>query len=173
MRKLTIQDLDNKKQQSMIDDPFSLEGAFAGFAKMSKTITIHDHAQALVSAFAKYQNDYYTLTLDMLTEDEQLELARHYIEFTGRELTECVNGSDFSLDNDYTCALLAMLKDNNEESRTHFAEVVQRNIIIYYTDSLNKLLSDACDSYLRDCLNEQGYHARQDLEHGDIVWSRF
>jgi hypothetical protein len=173
MRKINIQDFNTQNQQSMNDDPFDLKGAIAGVANVNHQRNLYDCAQSLVSCFAKYQLDQYFLTLDMLPESELDELVRLYVEFTDRELTECVNGTDFSIENDYTCALLAMLKDNNAETRTIFADTVRRNMLAYYSDSLQKLLDEACDSYLRDELNEQGYFAQYDLDHGDVVWSKY
>lgn len=163
----------NQPMSSWNDDPFNLKGSFAGVANMNHQRNLTNYAEELVAHYAKYECEQYELTLDMVPEDEQNELVRLFLESTGRELTECVNGNDFSIDNDYTCALLAMLKDNNTETQAHFAQVTRNNIITYYKDSLEETLTQACDSYLHASMNEAGYYANQDREHGDIVWGKF
>lgn len=163
----------NQPMSSWNDDPFDLKGSFAGVANMKNNRSVNDYAEELVSHYAKYECDQYELSLDMLPEDEQNELVRLYIESTGRELTECVNGNDFSIDNEYTCALLNMLKDDCKETREHFAEVTKKNILTYYRGSLDELLDNACENYLHAINNDNGRYACRDMEHGDIVWRKF
>jgi hypothetical protein len=99
------------------------------------------------------------------------KLLALYFEFNDRE-TECVNGDDFSIDNDYSCALLKMLKDNTVENQANFAAIVHQNITTFYQKSIQKILDDACHDYLHNVNNEAGYFACQDRDSGDIEWRK-
>ncbi|HHF7350861.1 TPA: hypothetical protein ACPSKZ_000711 [Legionella anisa] len=134
---------------------------------------ISTYAEELVCDYAKYECGQYELNLHDLPSDEQNELARLYIESTDRDTAECVYGNDFSPNNEYTCALLAMLQNDSQENREKFAEVTRKNIIIYYEKSLQNLLDEACHNYLHSINNEQGYYAHRDMEHGDFHWRKF
>ncbi|WP_045099304.1 hypothetical protein [Legionella micdadei] len=139
---------------------------------MNHKINIFNYAEELVAHYAKYRYDQYELSLSDLPESSLNELARLYIEHTNREVNECINGDDFSINNDFTCALLAMLQDDSQENRERFAEVTRKNILTYYKESLQKVLDEACQFYLNNMMNEQGLYARYDLENGDLIWSR-
>lgn len=144
-----------------------------GLPLMSHKRNLSNYAEELVAYYAKYESGQYELSLLDLPKSEQNELARLYIEATDREINECVLGNDFSIDNDYTCALLSMLQEDSQENRERFAEVTSKNIIIYYTKSLQGVLDEACHTYLCNVMNEQGYYAHRDVEHGDVMWSKF
>lgn len=163
-----------QQQSSWIDDPFQLgTHAIKGMTHMSHERNLYNYAEELVGQYAKYEDDQYDLSLNMLPQDEQNELVRLYIESIDRETSECVYGDDFTINSDFTCALLAMLKDDNKKSRANFAEVTRRNILIYYKDSLNDILSAACDNFLHAEMDGQGYCARQDLDSGEVIWGKF
>ncbi len=174
MNKISLQHnyVQNQDMSSWNDDPFDLKGTFAGVANMKRNKSIEDYAQELVSSYAKFIDGEYDLTINMLPEDEQNELARLYIESTDREVNECVYGDDFSINNPYTCALLAMLKCDCQKTREDFADVTRKNIIIYYMESLQEILDNACDSFLNNIMNEQGYFSHRDLDHGDNLWEK-
>ncbi|MCF1193169.1 hypothetical protein LRR18_16390, partial [Mangrovimonas sp. AS39] len=82
-------------------------------------------------------------------------------------------GDDESINSEFLCAMLQMLRDDNAVTRARFAEVTRNNILTYYRQSLNDVLVTACDNYLHMQMNEAGYHAGYDNEHGDIVWGKF
>jgi hypothetical protein len=144
-----------------------------GLSKMNHLRMVENHAEYLVAQYAIYENDGYQLLLSDLPEDELNELTRLYLEYTGRDTGECVHGGDFSIDNNYICALLSMLQDNSHETREKFAETTRINIIKYYEHSLQDLLDRACLSYEQSINNENGIYAHIDMDHGDVVWSRF
>jgi len=173
-RKLAYNAIKNQQQSSWIDDPFQL-GTYVikGFKPVDNAQALENYAQELISIYAKYTYDYCEISLSDIPEDEQFELARLYIDAHGRELTECVNGDDFTIENDFTCALLAMLKDNCKELREHFAQVTCNNILIFYHKALQELLDNSCVNYLNLINNEQGRYAHQDLDSGEIVWGKF
>jgi hypothetical protein len=109
----------------------------------------------------------------MLTEEEQDELVRLYIESIDREIEWACYGDDESINSSFLCALISMLKDDSKESRDNFAEVTRKNILIHYKDTLNELLATACDNYLHLQMNEQGLYPSQDMDNGDVVWGKF
>lgn len=137
---------------------------------MHQKRTLELYAEELVAHHAQYDADGYTLLLSDISDDEQNELARLYIDYTDRNLCECVNGDDLSIDNDYTCALLSMLKDNCLETRERFAQITCKNIITYYKRQLQDILNDACESYLHNINNENGLYSHVDMDHGDVMY---
>jgi hypothetical protein len=160
---------------STIDDPFYLKNNFKGVknVKTNNNRSLSDYAEELVATYGVYKDDQYTLVLDMLSDEEQNELTRLYLESIDRDTSECIYGDEFSINNLFTCALLSMLANNCLSTRERFAQVTQTNIRIYFKKSLNDVLSRACVSYYHLQMNEHGYHAHTDLEHGDVVWGKF
>lgn len=161
-----------KNQSSWNDDPFDFKGDFAGVASLSHEKRLFNYTDELVANYGKLIQDEYKLPLETLPEFEQNELARLYLEYTDRDLTECVNGNDLSIDNEYTCALLNMLKDDCQKNRDALSSIMRKNIISYYAESLQDLLNTSCDDYLNNAMNEDGYYADRDMEHGDFSWSK-
>jgi len=164
-----------KQQSSWIDDPFQL-GTFAvkGVTKMrSHKQNLASYAEELIANYAKFINEQYELTLDMLPEDEHNELVRLYVESIDREIEYACYGSDESINSSYLCALLAMLKNDCPETRDTFAEVTRKNMLTYYELSLQEMLDEAAISYHHMINNEQGLYAQQDQDTGEVYWGRF
>lgn len=173
-RSLAYNYVQNQQQSSRTGELFQI-GTYAvnGLGTMSHKINLSHYAESLVSKHATFDHGEYYLHLGMLSDEEQNELVRLYLEFTDRETAECVYGDDFTINSSFTCALLAMLQNDCKETRDNFAEVTRNNTLVYYTESLNELLSAACDNFLHLQMNQEGYYAQQDMEHGDISWGRF
>lgn len=163
----------NQQQSSWIGELFNAKGIVKGVKIISHKQNLSNYAEELVNEYGQFNDNQYDLTLSNLPEDEQNELARLYMEFTNRETGECVHGNDFSIDNDYTCALLSMLKNDCKETRETFAEVTRKNIITYYTESLQQVIDDACRELLCNLNDENGMHQHQDYETGEYHWSRY
>lgn len=155
------------------DDPFNLGCTVKGLTNMNHKKNLADYAGELVAHYAKYESEHYELFLLDLPDDEQGELARLFIEATGRETSECIYGNDFSIENAFTCALLSMLQDDSKENREKFAEVTRKNTINYYEKSLQLVLDEACNNYLHSMNNEAGSYAIQDQDSGEIFWGKF
>ncbi len=147
----------NQQQSSWIDDPFEVGTQdFKGVKYiMTHSRALSEFTEELVVRFSKCSYDQYELSLEMLPEEEQNELARLYIESIDREIEYACYGEDESINSDYLCALLAMLKDNCPSTRESFAEITRRNILIYYASTLQTLLDDACVEYEQNLGNEQ------------------
>jgi len=164
---------ENNENQAWNDDPFDLNGKFdQGVVQMSTERALYTLIEDLVSQYAKYRDDEFSLSIDRLSVSDQNEILRLYIDLTGRELTECVNGDDFSFDNEYNSSLLAMLANDCTFTRERFAEVTRKNILTYYKPQLQKMLDDQCDMHLNNMHENRGYCMRQDREYGDFSWDR-
>jgi hypothetical protein len=162
------------QQSSWIDDPFQLgTNVIKGLRPMIHKRDLSDFAQDLVGQYAKFDGNSYILNVSDLSETDQNELIRLYLEFSDRDLSECLYGDDFTINSNFTCALLSMLKDDSEKSKQHFADVTLTNLLIYFKDSLNEILGASCDNLLHVQMNDQGYYAQEDQEHGDIFWGKF
>jgi hypothetical protein len=146
-----------------------------GLTNLNHQKNLEFYARDLVAHYAKYDkySGMYNLFLCDISDSDQNELARLYIDYTDRELNECVHGNDFSIDNEYTCALLAMLKDNTLENRERFAEITRNNIINYYKKSLQKVIDTACEDYLMSMYNENDMYSYIDQSSGDVMTSKY
>jgi hypothetical protein len=140
---------------------------------MNHKSNLQKYAASLVCDYANHDGDTYTLSIHDLTTDEQGELARLYMEFTNRETTECIHGKDFSLDNEFTCALLALLHEDTSENKERLSTVIRRNIILYYEDTLQSILDESCNDHLHAENLEHGLRARKHRDNGEIYWSRY
>ncbi len=161
------------QESSWTDDPFSLKGQFKGVVNINHKRNLTQYAEELAYQYGKYDGHQYTLNLDDLSDYDQNELSRMYMELTGRETSECVHGNDLSIDNEYTCALLAMLQNDCQETRDHFTELTRSNIIAYYSEPLQHVLDEACHDLLCSLQNEDGNYSYQDKDSGEILWRKF
>jgi hypothetical protein len=164
----------NQQPSSWIDDPFQLgTHAFKGLKPMSHKRNLEDYVQELVASCGIYCQDHYDLRLEMLTEEEQDQLVHLYIESIDREIEWACYGTDESINSDFLCSMLAMLKLNTKESREEFAETTRRNLLAYYKETLEDLLHTGCELYFRNEMHEAGYRADYCRDNGDVVWGKF
>jgi hypothetical protein len=171
MHALSLAYSNAQKQSSWIDDPF--EGFVTGVTPLSHQRTLEDYIQELVSSRGVYRQDHYELSLNMLADDEQDELVRLYIESIDREIEWACYGLDESINSDFLCDMLSMLKNNDEESRQKFAQTTRKNLLSYYAKQLDELIVTGCDTYYNAEMNEAGYRAEFDLNHGDFQWRKY
>ncbi len=160
------------QESSWIDDPFELKGFITGVVPVSHERNLNDYALELVADHAEFIGNQYELNLDKLSEPYQFELIRHYIESIDRNIEWACYGEDQSINSDFLCALLSMLKEPNSKTRENFAQVTLRNLLAYYHDVLQNLLDESCHVYYCNEMNESGYHSYTEQEHGDVVWKR-
>ncbi len=158
-------------QPLWINDPFELKGTPKGLKLISNKRNLTEYAAELAYLHGKHYGSQYILSLIDLSGDEQSKLAMLYMEATDRDVSECVHGRDFSIENDYTCALLALLHKDCQETRDTFADVTRKNIIDYYANTLQGLLDEACDELLCNMKHEVGSYSYQDRDSGEILWS--
>lgn len=169
---LAYSNTQKQEKSSWNDDPFDLKKGFTGVTSLSHHRNLTDYALELVASFGKRKDGQYELTIDMLSSPYQLELARLYIESIDRDIEWACYGEDQTLNSDFLCALLAMLKDSTAKTRANFAQVTTRNILLYYKDTLQATIDVACSDYYSNEMNEFGYRSEVDLDHGDEVWRR-
>lgn len=162
-----------QNQPSWNDDPWDLKGEFAGVANIRSQRHAYSYAEELVADYAIFDGVHYNLLFSNIPEDEQGELAYLFMDSTDRDTTECVHGSHIAIDNAYTCALLSMLQDDSEDNREAFARITRKNIIVYYSKILQELIDAACNNYLHNINNEQGYYASQDTDSDETIWNKF
>lgn len=163
----------NAQNQQRNDDHFGFNnnGFVNGVTRMSDHVrSLNDYTIELVSSHAKRYSDHYELELQNLPSQSQLELARLYIESIDREIEYACYGEDQTLNSDFLCAMLAMLKDNTPAARAKFAQVTIRNILVSYKSELQELLDTACDELFSNEMNEAGYRADYDYDNGDMIW---
>ncbi len=173
MNALSLAYFNTQKQTSWNDDPFGFHGLVTGVTKISDhQRNLNDYLQELVYSYGKHVGDNYELDLNKLSSPCQLELARLYIESIDREIEWACYGEDQTLNSDFLCAMLAMLKDSNPKTRAKFAQVTTVNVLKYYHETLQDLIDTACQDYYCNEMHEAGYRAEQDMDHGDIVWRR-
>lgn len=163
----------NQQDSSWNDDPFDLKGAINGVTSLSHSRNLYFYAEDLVQRYALFDGECYNVTFLNLPEHEQNELARLYLEYTDREISECIHGQDFSIDNEFTCKLLAMLKNDCKHAREAFAETTRKNVITYFEKDLQRFLDDCCHEMLCNQNNEQGFYAQQCKDTGETVWSKY
>jgi hypothetical protein len=146
---------------------------YQGLINLNHERKLIEFTNDLITHYADFKDNQYTLNFSDISEFDQDELVRLYIELTGRELTECVNGLDYSIDNEYTCALLNMLENNCKERRDYFASVVRDNVVKHYSQSLQGYINDACQNYFIKEMNDNGIFSTIDKENGEVVWGAF
>lgn len=173
MNALSLAYSNEQKQESWSDDPFDIKGFVTGVTTISDhERNLRDYALEMVGIFGKFKDDHYELNLDMLSSACQLELARLYIESIDREIEWACYGEDQTLNSDFLCALLSMLKEPNSETRDKFAQVTLINILNYYKEILQTFLDTACEYFYNNEMENLGYQCRQEVEHGDFYWSK-
>ena len=144
-----------------------------GLTHMNHQRNLENYAIDLVAYQADYDRDIYSLCLSDLSDDDQNELVRLYLENVDRDTSECIHGNDLSIDNEFTCALLSMLKNNCADTREHFAEVTRKNVISYYKKSIQNTLDEACETYQLNIENENGFYSHIDQDNGDVVCGKY
>lgn len=175
MTKNSLAYVNTRNQTSFKDDPFDIGLEFTqGTSMLSHERQLELYAEELVSRFARYECEEYTLDLFNLPVSEQAKFLQCYIESIDREFeADSIYGNDYSINNDYTCSLLALLADNNAETREHLSFVTLRNMTTYYEKELQNILTEACVSYLHYTNQEAGLRCYQDKDHGDLCWGKF
>lgn len=162
----------NQQKPSWKDDPFDLKGFVTGVKPLSHQRKLEEYAQELVASYGEFIGNQYELNLEKLSSPYQQELLQLYIESIDREIESAPYGKDQSINSDYLCAMLAMLKDSTPKTRAKFAQITTRNLLDYYNDALQGVLDEACHDLHCNEMTNADYYLEQDLEHGDYSWKR-
>ncbi len=111
-----------------------------------------NHYQRLISYInelvrdkAERTDDGWSLSFNDLTDDEQGELIVLQLEEDDRDTYDCFHQADqYAKDDEITCALIKLLRDNNPDTREDFAEAVRKQSIARYQNKLQELIDDSC-----------------------------
>lgn len=158
------------ENQSWIDDPFESLDFVTGVTHLNHTRNLTDYIMDLIASYGEFINNQYELNLEKLSSPYQFELVRLYIESIDREIEWACYGDDQSINSDFLCAMLAMLKDSNPETREHFAQVTSENLFKYYQKILQELIDEACHVFYCNEMENAGMQCYQDQDNGEFLW---
>lgn len=127
------------------------------------------YLEELVDGYAKFKYGEFELKLQDLPESCQKELIGLYIEWSGRDLSECLYDAE-DINNNFICALLGLLAKDTLKSRESIVEIMLGNLTQFYKNDLNDLLDQGCNDYRHQMEEENGNYLRYDMEHGDLIW---
>ena len=93
----------------------------------------------------------YCLTLDMLENEQLGKLAYLFLEADDRDTYDCFNNpSQSAINDDITCALIKMLKNNTKEARDDFAQLIYECSIYRYKKEMQQLIDERCSFHLHE-----------------------
>ena len=169
---LDQKNIKNQTISSMNDDPFNLiNTVFEGLKPMRQAKNIFDYAQELVYEHGEFTQDSYSVLLKDIPKDDKHELVRLYIESLDRDIEDALFGGDTSINNLLICALLSLLKNDNDFNRNHFVNVALNNVIRYYAHDLQRLLDEAGNDLFLNLNEEQGIF--QQCDDGDYYMGKY
>ena len=140
---------------------------------MNHKLNLYRFVEQLIEDHAVRVHEVLCLPLYKLIDDDQCELARLYLESIDRDAMDCIYGKDFTLDNDYTCAVLSLLSNDSVENRDKLAALTKRNVVQYLEKTLQKLLDETCDEVNTNTHLDLGLHIRTHKDNGETYWSRY
>lgn len=115
----------------------------------------------------------YFLQVDDLDDDELGNLANLFLEYDDRDTSDCFQEADkYAIDDNITCALLNMLKDNSEEAKQNFSELVRQNTIKRYRNRMQEYINERCGDVESDVMADEGLYKYQDRSTGEFHWRK-
>lgn len=134
---------------------------------------LNSYIDDLILDKAKRKSDGYYLSIDNLDDDELGQLAYLLLECDDRDTTECFYEADqFSIDDNITCALLNLLKEDSDENREELASLIRHNTIKKYSKRIESLLDEHCNDMYVSEMNDAGYSAYHHNDNDELYWSR-
>lgn len=146
----------------------SMNGKNDNYSKLVNEIDNLIHDKATFS-------DGYELSLDKLEEDELSQLAYLCIENDNREnVSECfLDPSQDEVNDDVTCALISLLKNNSKENKETLTDLIIQRSINCYKDFIQELIDKRCEDLTEDYMDEHGFKAVMDDQTGCYEWRRY
>ena len=141
--------------------------------KMNPNTVLRQHINSLVSDYAIFNGNNYELFFDNLSDTDQGDSVKYYLETIDRDINEAIYNDDFDINNDLTVNLLQILSSNSKEDKIKFAEVARENTIKYFKNDLQELITEACQEYQDNRYDEHGYTAHQAQDNGETIWCRY
>lgn len=111
-----------------------------------------NYAKLVVQSFGQRTDEGYDLLIDKLPELEQQELTRLLIEVYGVDM-------EFMHNDDITCNLLHVLKDNTTITRSDLCEVIIKNVLNAHQGAMQDILDEAAHDILDDINEDKGFKA--------------
>ena len=107
-----------------------------------------NYVDSLISYKAERTPEGLLISLDDLDDDEIGKMATLFLEYDDRDTTECfADHTSYAIDDDITCALLKMLKNDSAENRQEFANLVRKNTIRKYTPKMQEMLDERANEF--------------------------
>ena len=141
-----------------------------GMTYMSHKRNLSKYAESLVANYAKYDGPSYSLFLYNIPEDDRNQFVYYYLESIDRDITECVYGNDFTVNSEYACAFMLLMKNNTVENRKRLTNIIRRNTIEYFSSSLQEILNQACTDYLEMEMYENDIRQLSYEDNGEMYW---
>lgn len=133
---------------------------------MDSTKILNRYIHELITSYGKFTGDTYQLSMASLHDDEQGELVALYLEANDYDPLEClVNGELSTL-------IFAMMKSDTPDTREDFSKAVKKEILKYYSESIQNIIDDCCNDYLHESFNAKGLYAKRSST-GDLYWSAY
>lgn len=161
------------KNQSWKDCLFKSNEFVTGVTPLKHISNLNDYMMDLIDQYGKHLSDHSELFFEMLPDEEQDKLLSYYIESINREIEWACYGNDNSINSEFLCSMLLMLKNNNKETREHFVKTIRNNLISYYKKPINKLLDSACDDYFHRMTIEYNYFARISRDDSNLMQGEY
>jgi hypothetical protein len=120
-------------------------------------------------------NETVNLSYENLERETQSELCRLFIESEDREVSECfLDPTSDIINDDVTCALMALLKENSDENKLELSELILSRTIDTYSVKLQKLIDERLQFCLSDLLYERNTSLMdyEDQYRDEYRWSR-
>lgn len=134
---------------------------------------LNSYIDDLILDKAKRKSDGYYLSIDDLDDDEQGEFAALLLECDDRDTTDCFHEDDkYAVDDNITCALFNLLKNDSKDNREDLATLIRNNTIKIYAKRMESLLDEHCNDIFVSEMNDAGYSAYHHNDNDEIYWSR-
>lgn len=113
----------------------------------------------LVRVNATRDDDGWHLDFDDLNDEEQGQLIALQLEENDRDTTECFYQPDrYSQEDEITCALLNLLKNNSNLNCEQFATAVRKQSINRFKHQLQDLIDDRCGWEYQEWKDNKGFY---------------
>jgi hypothetical protein len=109
----------------------------------------------------------YNLEFDSLELEVQSELSRLLLEYEDREVSECfLDPLQEMMNDDVTCALLALLKDNSLEKKDNLATLLLKRTVYYCSRRIQDVIEERCSVLM----SEEGYVQYREPHASSFSW---
>lgn len=129
----------------------------------------------VIGDYAKFDNNQQCLSLyfDDLSIVDQTNLSKAYIESIDRDVYECFfNPTQLMKDDDMTCCLLSLLKNNTTENKDKLINLILERSSSAYAAQIQELIDERCIVLTDREMEEHGLYSVQ-IDETDYEWRKF